>query len=422
MGTWSTKPFGNDTASDWLWELEESKDESVIKAALEAEADGDETIAAAAVVEAARRQPVGKLPPKAKAWVSEHGFVPSNELVEQAIAAVEKIKAGSELRELWEESSSLKQWLKQMDLLLAGLREVQSLPPPVRKPKAPPAPRLLHKMIEKVNPDEESPLRERLRKKLEALTDLDAPIAAELDKTVLDLLAGRGLIPEVQRLVERGAKMNPVRLANPRICNWTPLGEACLNGRSEMVEWLLAHGAQIQVKREPVVLADGSKFEPKIFHIPYALYGAVKSGDIATIEVLVRHGVRIAPDDLEKEFLEKEFGRYQIWHDTLLHKAVEANHPHVIEFLVKNGFNLEAKGVLGLTSLNKAANQHPESTRIKVMEKLLSLGANPNTKDNDGLTPLDLASYHDSNEKVCQLLKSHGGLLGKEIPDGVSSI
>ena len=416
MGTWNTKSFGNDTASDWLWELEKAKDESVIEAALEAEVDGDETIAAAAVVEAARRQPVGKLPPKAKEWVSEQGFVPSDALVRQAITAVEKIKASSELRELWAESGSLKQWLKQIDLLLVGLREVESLPPPARKPKAPPAPRLLHKMIEKVNPHEESPLRERLRKKLEALTDLDAPIAAVLDKTVLDLLAAQGLIPETQRLVERGAKINPAPLANPRICNWKPLSEACQNGRSEMVEWLLAHGAQIYVKSTGTVTLDGLKFEPKIFRIPAALYAAVRSGDIATIEVLIRHGARLAPDDLEKEFMEKEFGRYKIGHDTLLHKAVDANHLHLMEYLVKKGLDLEAQNSAGMTPLHWAANQHPEKrTRVKAVEKLLSLGANPNTKSNTGSTALDMASYHDSNEEVCQLLKNHGGLLGKDV-------
>ena len=123
MGTWNTKPFGNDTAGDWLWKLEQSKDDAVIKAAFEAEADTDETVAAAVVVAAARRQPIGALPPKAKAWVAERGFVPSDALVKQALAAAENIRNHSELRELWTESGALKSWLKQTDSLLAGLRE-----------------------------------------------------------------------------------------------------------------------------------------------------------------------------------------------------------------------------------------------------------------------------------------------------------
>ena len=215
MGTWNTKPFGNDKASDWLWKLEEAKDDSVLKAAFEADADADETVAAAAVIEAARREPIGKLPPKAKAWVSERGFVPSDELVKQAIVVVERIKTKSELRELWEESNSFKSWLKQMDSLLTGLREAQSLPPLTRIPKSP-TPRRLDKIIEKIKPDEESPLRNKLREKLEALTDLEASITGKVvSKTPLTLLAQQGLLPEAKRLVERGAKIE----VDPN--NWT---------------------------------------------------------------------------------------------------------------------------------------------------------------------------------------------------------
>jgi ankyrin repeat protein len=91
--------------------------------------------------------------------------------------------------------------------------------------------------------------------------------------------------------------------------------------------------------------------------------------------------------------------------DTFLHKAVDANYPHVIEFLVRNGLNLESKNSLWITPLSWAANAHPESTRKTVVEKLLLLGANPNTKDKHGFTPMDCAAYHKSNEAVCDLFE-----------------
>ena len=59
MGAWSGEPFGNDTAADWLWELDDSSDWDVVRGALnEALATDDEldadvasnAIAAAAVV------------------------------------------------------------------------------------------------------------------------------------------------------------------------------------------------------------------------------------------------------------------------------------------------------------------------------------------------------------------------------------
>ena len=161
---------------------------------------------------------------------------------------------------------------------------------------------------------------------------------------------------------------------------------ACKYGRAEMVKWLLEQGAIITFS---------------------VLSYAVQSGSIATVEVLVQHREYLMTEDLEKAFCQHP----------LLHRVVDANHPHLIEYMVKNGFDIDVRNSVGMTPLSWAANQYPESTRRKVVDKLLSLGANPNTKDNDGLTPLDLASYHDSNEEVCQFLKSHGGLLGKEIPN-----
>jgi hypothetical protein len=235
-------------------------------------------VAAAAVVEAARRQPVGKLPPNAKQWVSENGFVPCDALVQQAVAAVERIKTQSELRELWAESGSLKNWLKQMDSLLAGLRAVQSLPPPVRLPKTPATPRKLEKIIEKINPDEESPLRDKLRKKLEAITDLEAPVPGTvLVHSPLALLAKQGLLPEAKRLVARGAKINPDRKGQ---MSFSPLGQACGAGRAEMAKWLLEQGATLYVERTALAPADGLKMESKTLAMPLALYAAIRSGSL----------------------------------------------------------------------------------------------------------------------------------------------
>jgi hypothetical protein len=410
MGTWNTKPFGNDTASDWLWELEKATDESVLKTALGAEADGDETIAAAAVIEAARRQPIGKLPPKAKAWVSERGFVPSDALVKAAIDAVEKIKTQSELRELWAESNSLNSWLQQMDSLLAGLREVQSLPSPVRLPKAPSTPRRLEKIIEKVNPDEESPLRKTLRKKLEAITDLEASVTGTaFPLQPLTLLAKQGLLPEAKRLVERGAKVNPVLKDQ---LSPTPLEAACGSGQAEMAKWLLEQGAIIYVERTQHVPVNKtySKLELKTFAGPTALYGAVRSGSIATIRVLMQHRARLDTEDLHKEYRKHRLG-----YDTFLHKAMESTHPHVIEFLVKNGMDVEVRDSLGRTALIAASDQATHKDRMKVIEKLLALGANPNAKDDHGFTALD--SVIDSKPEVAELLKKYGGRLSKELRD-----
>lgn len=411
MGTWNTKPFGNDAASDWLWDLEKAPDESVLRTALGNAEDEDVTVAAAAVIEAARRQPLGKLPPKAKAWVSERGYVPSDALVKQAMAAVERIKTKSELRELWAESTSFNNWLKQMDSLLARLREIYSQPPPIRSPKAPPRPRQLEKIIEKIKPDEESSLRETLRKKLEAISDIEAPVPGTVfPKQPLTLLAQQGLLPEAKRLVERGAKVNPV-LADQD--SGTPLEATCRFGHAEMAGWLLEQGAIIYVERTQLAPAGGLKFESRTIADPTALYCAIKSGSIATIQVLVQHGVRLDTGDIEAELSKLGF-----WHDTLLHKAVDANHPHVVEFLVKSGLSLEARDSTGATALMTAANQtnnNVNNDTSKVVEMLLALGANPNATDKYGYTALDLVS--ESKPEVAKLIKKYGGQVGKDVPN-----
>eukprot|EP00487_Bulimina_marginata_P012517 TRINITY_DN8854_c0_g1_i1.p1 TRINITY_DN8854_c0_g1~~TRINITY_DN8854_c0_g1_i1.p1 ORF type:complete len:104 (+),score=23.09 TRINITY_DN8854_c0_g1_i1:34-345(+) len=53
MGTWSHESFGNDTANDWAYELEDATDFAVIEAALQVALDeGDEYLDADLAMEA----------------------------------------------------------------------------------------------------------------------------------------------------------------------------------------------------------------------------------------------------------------------------------------------------------------------------------------------------------------------------------
>jgi hypothetical protein len=111
VGAWGARSFENDDALDWVWELEESSDDSVVRAALAA-AGGDGEIeapeaacacAAAEVVAAAGGAPAEWLPDEVKKWVAAHGPAVAG-LRGDAHAAVQRVAARSELQQLWAEA------------------------------------------------------------------------------------------------------------------------------------------------------------------------------------------------------------------------------------------------------------------------------------------------------------------------------
>ena len=97
MGAWSAEPFGNDTAADWAWELEESSDWTVVAQTLQAALSADEPI--------------------------------DSDIATTAIAAAEVVAPGlaaatrptSELTELWAEADA-RDWEQAIARIEAALR------------------------------------------------------------------------------------------------------------------------------------------------------------------------------------------------------------------------------------------------------------------------------------------------------------
>jgi hypothetical protein len=134
MGAWGAGNFENDTALDWVWELERSSDLSTVENAISdvlnqgeyLDADtGCIGLAAAEVVAALRHKPLDRLPDEVSAWVRTHSLNPSDALVNDSLAAVAKIRNddSSELKELWEEDETiLAEWHSVLDDLIARLQ------------------------------------------------------------------------------------------------------------------------------------------------------------------------------------------------------------------------------------------------------------------------------------------------------------
>jgi hypothetical protein len=121
MGAWGHGSFDNDDAADWVFELEDATDDSVLERTLTAVAsappdayvespEAASALAAAEVVASAAtgsREALaagGSYSEGALAWVERHGSSVRAELVPLALAAVRRARENSELRELWDEA------------------------------------------------------------------------------------------------------------------------------------------------------------------------------------------------------------------------------------------------------------------------------------------------------------------------------
>jgi hypothetical protein len=119
MGTWGYNAFENDDARDWIYEVEDTKDLTAIKDALDAiTADPPDyleapscqrAIAAAEAVAALAGKPSPSLPEELVRWIMENKL-PVGSLRIQAVQALEKIVSESELKDLWEEGEGFDAW------------------------------------------------------------------------------------------------------------------------------------------------------------------------------------------------------------------------------------------------------------------------------------------------------------------------
>lgn len=121
MGAWGEKAFENDSALDWLAELE-VHGLSMLRETLSSVAslhvddyldvdDGASAIAAAEIVAAALGRQRDRVPKKLEAWLDTHeGSLAGDDGVLAARAVKRVLTPKSELRELWEEGGTESAW------------------------------------------------------------------------------------------------------------------------------------------------------------------------------------------------------------------------------------------------------------------------------------------------------------------------
>lgn len=127
MGAWAADTFGNDTACDWTYGLKKVNDLRLVRQAFDAVlAAGDdyldsdiacEGLAACEVIARLKgnwglRDSYSKTVDK---WVEAHKLKPPEDLVQTALAVIDRILAPhSELLELWEEEDG-SEWRAAVD-------------------------------------------------------------------------------------------------------------------------------------------------------------------------------------------------------------------------------------------------------------------------------------------------------------------
>jgi hypothetical protein len=132
MGTWGAGSFENDDAADWAAEFCEIRDEELLSEALtraaEAEAgeyleapDASVALAAAEIVAALNGAPHPQLPEEVGEYVPNLRTKAGPELTSLALRAVGRVKADSELKDLWDESGEALEWRAAVDDLEARL-------------------------------------------------------------------------------------------------------------------------------------------------------------------------------------------------------------------------------------------------------------------------------------------------------------
>lgn len=120
MGAWGAGTFDNDDALDWLDDLVDGADDA-IRDALESTGaepleapDASSALAAAEVVAAALGRPAADLPGEVSDWLQASDARSAAALAPLARQAVERVRANSELKDLWEESDPAK-WTAAVD-------------------------------------------------------------------------------------------------------------------------------------------------------------------------------------------------------------------------------------------------------------------------------------------------------------------
>ena len=176
--------------------------------------------------------------------------------------------------------------------------------------------------------------------------------------------------------------------------NYETFFKACQEGKLESVKWF------VEIEKTDVNIRDGWNAAPLHYacsegHLNIVQYLVIKGADVNAVDQHKNHCIHFAAKAghlqivqylIEKQNVDKDVNGCENW--TPLHMACWNDQIDIIEYLLSNGADLEAKDINGQTPLHIAAywNQY------NAVSYLVGIGANKNAKNNKGKLPYDLTN------------------------------
>jgi len=201
-----------------------------------------------------------------------------------------------------------------------------------------------------------------------------------MERTPLWYAVDVGKIEVVMLLVEAGADVNAG--------GWAPLGKAVDKNNTAIAEYLIDHGANVNVDIIP-----GWGFLQEIVKF---------SNSIEMAKLLIARGA-----DINSEI-------YPVLHNSIRHKRRD-----LIELLFQCGADVNSKDRMGLTPLCYAVRFHDDT---KFMNILIANGAEVNIKHSGGETLLQYAVIRGKTEAVKLLLEAGAEVDEKDDESGFTAL
>lgn len=180
--------------------------------------------------------------------------------------------------------------------------------------------------------------------------------------------------------------------------DWTPLHFAAQAGQTDIVEYLITNGADVNAEniegKAPLQFAADNDHKEIVKLLidkgaDVSLHVATHMGDLARAKSLIEEGAGVNAEDFGGE--------------TPLHIAAAKGHKEIAELLIAKGADVNTKNNWDWTPLHTAAAKGHKD----IVEYLVCKGSDVNIRENEGKTPLKLAKEKGHTE-IVELLHKHG--------------